>query len=72
MPVLGLVRSPSVEHAIAAAEAITEHGGLGHTSAVYATDDDVIDAFSTRVRTGPDPRQRARPRSARWAASTTR
>ena len=52
MPVLGLVRSPSVEHAIAAAEAITEHGGLGHTSAVYATDDDVIDAFSTRVRTG--------------------
>ena len=52
MPVLGLVRSPSVEHAIAAAEAITEHGGLGHTSAVYATDDDVIDAFSARVRTG--------------------
>jgi acetaldehyde dehydrogenase/alcohol dehydrogenase len=52
MPVLGLVRSPSVDHAIAAAEAITEHGGLGHTSAVYATDDDVIDAFSARVRTG--------------------
>ena len=52
MPVLGLVRSPSVEHAIAAAEAITEHGGLGHTSAVYATDEDVIDAFSARVRTG--------------------
>jgi acetaldehyde dehydrogenase/alcohol dehydrogenase len=52
MPVLGLVRSPSVEHAIAVAEAITEHGGLGHTSAVYAQDDAVIDAFSTRVRTG--------------------
>jgi acetaldehyde dehydrogenase/alcohol dehydrogenase len=52
MPVLGLVRSPSVDHAIAAAEAITEHGGLGHTSAVYATDDEVIDAFSARVRTG--------------------
>jgi len=52
MPVLGLVRSPSVEHAIAAAEAITEHGGLGHTSAVYATDEDVVEAFSKRVRTG--------------------
>jgi acetaldehyde dehydrogenase/alcohol dehydrogenase len=52
MPVLGLVRSPSVEHAIAVAEAITEHGGLGHTSAVYATDEDVVDAFSARVRTG--------------------
>ena len=33
MPVLGLVRSPSVEHAIAACELVTEHGGLGHTSA---------------------------------------
>ena len=33
-------------------ELVTEHGGLGHTSAVYATDDDVIDAFATRVRTG--------------------
>ena len=52
MPVLGLVRSPSVEHAIAVAEAITEHGGLGHTSAVYATDEDVVEAFSKRVRTG--------------------
>jgi acetaldehyde dehydrogenase/alcohol dehydrogenase len=52
MPVLGLVRSPSVDHAIAVAEAITEHGGLGHTSAIYATDDDVIDTFSARVRTG--------------------
>ena len=36
MPVLGLVRSPSVEHGIAACELVTEHGGLGHTSAVYA------------------------------------
>ncbi len=52
MPVLGLVRSPDVEHAITVAEAITEHGGLGHTSAVYAEDEDVIEAFSKRVRTG--------------------
>jgi acetaldehyde dehydrogenase/alcohol dehydrogenase len=52
MPVLGLVRSPSVEHGIAACELVTETGGLGHTSAVYARDEDVVEAFSTRVRTG--------------------
>ena len=52
MPVLGLVRSPSVEHAIRAAEVVLEQGGMGHTSAVYATDDDVIDAFAKAVRTG--------------------
>jgi acetaldehyde dehydrogenase / alcohol dehydrogenase len=52
MPVLGLVRSPSVEHAIAACELITERGGLGHTSAVYATDEDVIARFADAVRTG--------------------
>ena len=33
MPVLGLVRADSVEHAIDAAVLVTEHGGLGHTSA---------------------------------------
>lgn len=52
MPVLGLVRSPSVEHGIAACELVTEHGGLGHTSAVYARDEAVIDAFAQRIRTG--------------------
>ena len=59
MPVLGVVRSPSVEHGIQACELVTEHGGLGHTSAVYATDDDVIDRFALAIRTGTDPRQRA-------------
>lgn len=52
MPVLGLVRSPSVEHALAVCELVTEHGGLGHTSAVYARDEAVIEAFATRIRTG--------------------
>ena len=52
MPVLGLVRSPSVDHAVAACELVTEHGGLGHTSAVYASDDAVIEHFAARVRTG--------------------
>ena len=52
MPVLGLVRSPSVEHGIDAAVLVTEHGGLGHTSAVYANDPAVIDAYAKAVRTG--------------------
>jgi acetaldehyde dehydrogenase/alcohol dehydrogenase len=52
MPVIGLVRSPSVEHGIAACDVVTRTGGLGHTSAVYATDQDVIDSFSQAIRTG--------------------
>jgi len=52
MPVLGLVRSPSVDHALAVCELVTEHGGLGHTSAVYATDEDVVQRFAETIRTG--------------------
>lgn len=52
MPVLGLVRSPSVEHALDACALVTEHGGLGHTSAVYARDDAVVARFAERIRTG--------------------
>jgi acetaldehyde dehydrogenase / alcohol dehydrogenase len=52
MPVLGLVRSPDVRHGIAAAVLVTEHGGLGHTAAVYANDDAVVRAYSQAVRTG--------------------
>jgi acetaldehyde dehydrogenase / alcohol dehydrogenase len=52
MPVLGMVRSPSVEHALETAELVLDHGGLGHTSAVYGNDESVIERFSKRVRTG--------------------
>jgi acetaldehyde dehydrogenase/alcohol dehydrogenase len=52
MPVLGLVRSASVEHALGVCELVTEHGGLGHTSAVYATDQAVVDRFARTIRTG--------------------
>jgi acetaldehyde dehydrogenase / alcohol dehydrogenase len=52
MPVLGLVCSPSVEHGIRTCELVTEHGGLGHTSAVYASDEEVISRFSLTIRTG--------------------
>ena len=52
MPVLGLVRAHSVEHAVDVAVLVTEHGGLGHTSAIYAHDDAAIEAYSLAVRTG--------------------
>ncbi|WP_240274636.1 bifunctional acetaldehyde-CoA/alcohol dehydrogenase [Mycobacterium ulcerans] len=52
MPVLGVVRARSVQHGIDAAVLVTEHGGLGHTSAIYANDDDVIEAYGLAVRTG--------------------
>ncbi len=52
MPVLGLVRSPSLDHAIDACVLVTEHDGLGHTSAVYARDEEVVRRFSLAVRTG--------------------
>ncbi len=52
MPVLGIVRSSSVDHAIRCCEIVTEHLGLGHTSAVYSTDDAVIDQFALAIRTG--------------------
>ncbi|OJZ75199.1 bifunctional acetaldehyde-CoA/alcohol dehydrogenase [Mycobacterium paraffinicum] len=52
MPVLGVVRASSVRHAIDVAVLVTEHGGLGHTSAIYANDEEVIDAYGLAVRTG--------------------
>jgi acetaldehyde dehydrogenase/alcohol dehydrogenase len=52
MPVLGLVRSPSVEHALRVCELVTENGGLGHTSAVYANDEEIVRRFAETVRTG--------------------
>jgi acetaldehyde dehydrogenase/alcohol dehydrogenase len=51
MPVLGVVRSPSVEHAIAACELVAGQGGLGHSSAIHARDEDVIARFADAMRT---------------------
>jgi acetaldehyde dehydrogenase/alcohol dehydrogenase len=52
MPAIGIVRSPGEEHGIAACDVVIEHGGLGHTSAVYATDEDVVARFAEAMRTG--------------------
>ncbi len=52
MPILGLVRARDEEHGIQAAVTVTENGGLGHTSAIYARDDAVISAYGKALRTG--------------------
>jgi len=52
MPVLGVVRASSERHAVDACVLVTEHGGLGHTSAVYARDPEVVDRYAAAVRTG--------------------
>ena len=52
MPILGVVRSPDLQHAIDAAVLVTEHGGLGHTSAIYAHDPTAVEAYGRAVRTG--------------------
>ena len=49
---------PRSSTAIAACELITEHGGLGHTSAVYATDDDGDRPLRRAGPHRPHPRQR--------------
>ncbi|HEX4983793.1 MAG TPA: bifunctional acetaldehyde-CoA/alcohol dehydrogenase [Ilumatobacteraceae bacterium] len=52
MPILGLVKAYSVEHAVDACVVVSESGGLGHTSAVYARDEAAVQAFASAVRTG--------------------
>jgi acetaldehyde dehydrogenase / alcohol dehydrogenase len=52
MPVLGLVRADTVEQAVELCVLVTESGGIGHTSAVYASDESVVEAFAAAVRTG--------------------
>ena len=51
-PVLAVIKATDVEDGIKKAELMVEMGGLGHTSAIHTTDDNVIREFSTRLRTG--------------------
>lgn len=51
-PVLAYLVADDVDHALRLCEGVTEIAGLGHTSAVYARDERVVDEFSRRVRTG--------------------
>ena len=51
-PVLAIVKAKDVEDGIRKAEIMVEMGGLGHTSSVHSTNDDVINEFGTRLKTG--------------------
>ncbi|MEO6867920.1 MAG: bifunctional acetaldehyde-CoA/alcohol dehydrogenase [Gaiellales bacterium] len=51
-PVLAYLVADDSAHAITLCEGVTEIAGLGHTSAVYARDEQVVAEFSRRVRTG--------------------
>ena len=51
-PVLAVVKAKDVEEGIRMAEIMVEMGGLGHTSSIHSTNNDVINAFSKRLKTG--------------------
>ncbi|MBE6022216.1 MAG: bifunctional acetaldehyde-CoA/alcohol dehydrogenase [Cellulosilyticum sp.] len=51
-PVLAIVKAKDVEDGIRKAEIMVEMGGLGHTSSVHSTNNDIINEFSNRLKTG--------------------
>ena len=51
-PVLAIVKAKDVEDGIRKAEIMVEMGGLGHTSSVHSTNNDVINEFGKRLKTG--------------------
>ncbi len=51
-PVLAVIKAKDVNDGIRKAEIMVEMGGLGHTSSVHSTDDEVIKEFSRRLKTG--------------------
>ena len=51
-PVLAIVKAKDVEDGIKKAEIMVEMGGLGHTSSIHSTNNEVINEFSSRLKTG--------------------
>lgn len=51
-PVLAVLKAKDVEHGFQLCEKMIELGGLGHSSVIHSGDDNVIKAFSARMRTG--------------------
>ena len=51
-PVLAIVKAKDVNDGITKAEIMVEMGGLGHTSSIHSTDNEVINEFSSRLKTG--------------------
>lgn len=52
MPVLGFVAVDSVDEGLNRALDINYAGGTGHTSGIFANDDEVIERFATAINTG--------------------
>lgn len=52
MPVLGFVSVESVDEGINRALDVNYAGGTGHTSGIFANDDDLIEKFATAINTG--------------------
>lgn len=52
MPVLGFVVVDSVDEGINRALDVNYAGGTGHTSGIFANDDEVIEKFATAINTG--------------------
>lgn len=51
-PVLACYQASQTEEGIKLAEEMVEFGGLGHSSVLHSTDQEVIDSFSLRLKTG--------------------
>ncbi|MGD8189514.1 bifunctional acetaldehyde-CoA/alcohol dehydrogenase [Brevibacillus ginsengisoli] len=51
-PVLACFKVKNSEEGITRAEEMTLFGGMGHSSVIHSTDDDVINAFAKRLKTG--------------------
>ena len=51
-PVLAVIKAKDVEHGIQLAEKMVEIGGLGHSSVIHSSDENVIEEFSKRMKTG--------------------
>ncbi|MFD1175387.1 bifunctional acetaldehyde-CoA/alcohol dehydrogenase [Paenibacillus puldeungensis] len=51
-PVLACYRVPSAEAGIERAAEIVAFGGLGHSSVIHSKDNDVIEAFADKLKTG--------------------
>ncbi len=51
-PVLAVIKAKDVEDGMKLCEAMLKNGGMGHSSVLHSTNEDVIDEFSHRMKTG--------------------
>lgn len=51
-PVLAVIKAKNLEHGLELCEKMLELGGLGHSSVIHSSNDEVIKAFSSRMKTG--------------------